>query len=221
MTQLLLAKAHFPVTVLGHGRRAGIWTQGCTIRCAGCLSTDTWAPDPLTAVPVSAVLGWLASLPAPVDGVTVSGGEPFQQPEALGELLTGIRAWLAASRPSTRPPADVLVYSGYTIGRLQRSAASRALLDLCDAVIAGPYIRARNHGQRWRGSANQRVVPLTPLGRERYCTSESGEERPRIQVAVGSGTIMMIGIPRDDDMETLTSRLAAAGVHTGQVSWRT
>src|SRR5919197_588417 len=97
-TSLLLAKAHYPVTTLGPGTRAGLWTQGCTIGCVGCLSRDTWHPDPRTAVPVGTVLGWLASLPGPVDGVTISGGEPFQQPDALAALLHGIREWHDAAR---------------------------------------------------------------------------------------------------------------------------
>lgn len=236
---LLLAKAHYPVTTLGPGTRAGIWTQGCTLRCPGCLSRDTWEPDPRKAVPVEAVLGWLESLPALPDGVTISGGEPFQQPQALAALLRGIHAWRG------NRPVDILVYSGYVYSRLSRSATTRDILDLCDAVITGPYIDRLNPvrpegghpGQGsllWKGSANQRIVPLTALGRERYGSPARGqgsedaascaEARPRVQVSVDEGPegrrVYYIGIPRRGDLDHLTSMLEQAGIRAGEVSWR-
>ena len=231
---LLLAKAHYPVTTLGPGTRAGIWTQGCTLHCPGCLSRDTWDADPGKAVPVEAILGWLASLPGPVDGVTVSGGEPFQQPAALAALLRGIRAW-REERPHETIGLDILVYSGYVYSRLCRTEATREILDMCDAVITGPYVDRLNPGGRhpeggsllWRGSANQRVVPLSPLGRERYgALAGIGDTRedagPRVQVSVDEGPegrrVYYIGIPRRGDMEHLTSRLERAGVRAGDVS---
>lgn len=233
---LLLAKAHYPVTTLGPGTRAGIWTQGCTLHCHGCLSRDTWDADPGKAVPVEAVLGWLDSLPGPVDGVTVSGGEPFQQPAALASLLRGIRAW-RDDRDRETIAVDILLYSGYVYSRLARSGETREILDMCDAVITGPYVDRLNPGGRhpeggsllWRGSANQRVVPLSPLGRERYGAladiGETGDETgPRVQVSVDEGPegrrVYYIGIPRRGDMEHLTSRLDRAGVRSGDVSWR-
>jgi anaerobic ribonucleoside-triphosphate reductase activating protein len=214
-TMLLLAKAHYPVTTLGPGRRAGIWTQGCTIHCPGCLSRDTWDADPATAIPVAAVLGWLRSLDR-VDGVTISGGEPFQQPEALRELLLGIRAWAA-------PDVDILVYSGYSLSRLRGVARSRELLELCDAVVSGPYIDRLNTpgtGPRWRGSGNQRIIAVSELGRKRYGDAECGGTGPYMQVSVESDRIYYIGIPRRGDMERLTERLTLAGIHGGEVSWR-
>ncbi|MEV5705708.1 4Fe-4S single cluster domain-containing protein [Actinoallomurus sp. NPDC052274] len=212
---LLLAKAHFPVTTLGPGRRAGIWTQGCTIHCPGCLSRDTWAADPRTAIPVATVLGWLRSLTG-VEGVTISGGEPFQQPEALRALLLGIRAWAP-------PEIDILVYSGYAASRLRRSARSRELLELCDAVVAGPYIERLNQadrGLRWRGSSNQQLITVSDLGRKRYGDAKRGKETPHMQVSVEDNRIYYIGIPRRGDMERLTERLSLSGVHAGEVSWR-
>ncbi|MFD0685028.1 4Fe-4S single cluster domain-containing protein [Actinomadura fibrosa] len=233
---LLLAKAHYPVTTLGPGTRAGIWTQGCTLHCPGCLSRDTWDADPGKAVPVEAIIGWLASLPGPLDGVTVSGGEPFQQPAALAALLRGVRAW-RDSRPHESIGLDILVYSGYVYSRLSRTEETREILDMCDAVITGPYVDRLNPGGRhpgggsllWRGSANQRLVPLSPLGRERY-GAQAGvgdteeEAGPRVQVSVDEGPegrrVYYIGIPRRGDMEHLTSRLERAGVRAGDVSWR-
>ncbi|HEU5157959.1 MAG TPA: 4Fe-4S single cluster domain-containing protein [Streptosporangiaceae bacterium] len=216
---LLLAKAHYPVTALGPGTRAGLWTQGCTIGCPGCLSRDTWDPDPRTAVPVRAVLGWLGSLPGPVDGVTISGGEPFQQPAALAALLRGIDEW----RGRLAAEVDVLIYSGYAYSRLTRSAQTREILARCDAVVAGPYVERRGEGGPLMGSANQRIVPLTDLGHRRYAdVADLGASR--IQVSIDAGPegrrVYYIGIPRRGDMDRLNSTLERAGVHPGDVSWR-
>jgi anaerobic ribonucleoside-triphosphate reductase activating protein len=222
-SRLLLAKAHYPVTTLGPGTRAGIWTQGCTIHCAGCLSRDTWAADSRTAVPVAAVLGWLESLPGQVDGVTVSGGEPFEQPAALSELLRGIRAWRGTTA------VDILVYSGRVFSRLSGTAESRDILELCDAVVTGPYVDRLNTGSPLRGSANQRIVPLTALGQARYALPTSGGESnggegPRVQVSVDEGMegrrVYYIGIPRRGDMTHLERAMERTGVRAGDVSWR-
>ena len=215
MTTLQLAKAHYPVTALGPGTRAGIWTQGCTIGCAGCIAHDTWAADPATEADVAVVVSWLASLPGPVDGVTISGGEPFQQPAALGELLTGIHCWRGGR------DIDILIYSGYPLSRLQRAAWSARLLALCDAVVAGPYVRARNTGLRWRGSANQQIVPLSTLGARRY-PAGAGQPgaAPKLQVSVQGDRTYLIGIPHSGDLDRLAGQLARSGVRVGNVSWR-
>lgn len=216
MTKPLLAKAHYPVTVLGPGRRAGIWTQGCTIGCAGCVAQETWAADPAAAVDVDVILGWLASLAGQVQGITISGGEPFQQPEALEELLRGIGHWRGDA------DIDILVYTGYTLSRLQRAAWATRLLALCDAVVAGPYVQARNTGQRWRGSANQQIVALSRLGRQRYADhgAAAAGAQPEMQVSIEADRVYLIGIPRRGDMDALTARLRRSGLRSQDVSWR-
>ncbi|MDX6738633.1 4Fe-4S single cluster domain-containing protein [Actinocorallia sp. A-T 12471] len=213
--QIRLAKVHHPVTALGPGTRAGIWFQGCTLACHGCLSTDTWPADAGRVLPVSAVLDWLAGLP-PVDGVTISGGEPFQQPEALAALLRGIHVWRGSRE------FDILLYSGYVSSRLSRDPESRNILDLCDAVVAGPYVERLDDGSPLRGSANQTLVPLTALGRKRY--EHEGHDVRRMQVCVEDGAegrrVYYIGIPRRGDMDRLSAVLDGAGVRAGEASWR-
>jgi anaerobic ribonucleoside-triphosphate reductase activating protein len=126
------------VTTLGHGTRAGIRTQGCTIGCAECVSKDTWSEDPATLVNIDVLLGWLRSLPEPLDGVTVSGGEPFQQPTALAALLQGVDAW----RADRSRPVDILVYSGYSLCRSIQNAgrATRSAKAAPEALRRSPAI---------------------------------------------------------------------------------
>lgn len=213
MTLLRLNRTHYPVTVLGPGVRVGIWVQGCTIGCSGCVARDTWNVSEGDAVDVAAVLNWLDGIDGPVDGVTISGGEPFQQPAAVAELLDGIGSW----RRGRTEDVDILVYSGYSWSRLTRTPRLAALLDRCDAVIPGPYVARRNNGVALRGSDNQRVVPLTTLGRHRYHQPEADQ---RMQIEVTADRIYCIGIPGAGDMERVTEHLADAGVLLGEVTWR-
>ena len=133
--KIRLSRAHHPVTVLGPGRRIGLWTQGCGIGCDGCLARDTWAPDPATEVDLDDVLAWCAGI-TDVDGVTISGGEPFDQPEALDALLAKLDGW----RRAHVRPIDFLCYSGRSLPALR--ARYGHILARLDAVIPGPFIAA-------------------------------------------------------------------------------
>lgn len=219
MITIDINKLHHPVTALGHGRRLGIWTQGCTVHCPGCVSLDTWESGPEWAVDVDEVLRWcsaaLASDPE-LDGATISGGEPFDQAEGFTALLAGLRSLGAAYHR----PFDLLAYSGRTITHLRRR--HQPILDLLDAVVPEPYRDDLGQGGAWRGSANQPLVGLTDLGRERYdAVGDEPPERPQFQVAVDDEHIWYIGVPRRGDLERVVARAAARGVEQGALSWRT
>ena len=208
-----LNRAHYPVTVLGYGRRVGLWLQGCSIGCVGCIARDTWAPDPATRVEVSELVDWCASLPpAEVDGVTISGGEPFDQPEALAALLTGLRGWATAGG------RDLLCYSGRSLAALTHRFTD--ILDLLDVVIPGPYVESEAPGKIWRGSANQELVPLTPLGHQRYDTEiDRPADRARMQATVDGSVIRYVGVPRPGDLDAISERLRRSGLIREQASW--
>ncbi|CAM5621080.1 hypothetical protein SALBM135S_02501 [Streptomyces alboniger] len=216
MTRLAINRLHYPVTVLGHGVRAGVWVQGCTLACPGCMSRDTWDTRPETEVDVEAVLAWIHRLPGPLDGVTVSGGEPFQQPGPLAELLDGLRK-MASGDGATR---DLLVFSGYAWPRLRDGTTHQPALALCDAVVAGPYVARRNTGSPLRGSDNQEVVPLTPLGGERYGVQALGRYgEHRLQVTTDGDDVRVIGIPHRADLARWQAASEARGVTWEGTTW--
>lgn len=209
MTTIRLSRLHHPVTTLGYGRRAGIWVQGCTIRCPGCVSRDTWTATPEHEADVEDVLAWVTDRLPTLDGVTISGGEPFEQPSALMALLQGLRVAIGER------PIDLLCYSGYAYPALRRRQAR--LLDQLDAVVAGPYLQSQAAALPLRGSANQTVVSLSPLGRSRY----GREQQPQrhLQVSAEPGTLWYVGIPAPGDLHRLDELLRARGVEQGAVSW--
>ena len=214
--QLMLNRAHYPVTTLGPGVRAGIWVQGCTIGCLGCASRDTWEADPSRLVDVGQLADWLSTLPR-LQGLTVTGGEPFQQPEAVHALLSEVRT--QAARQGR--PLDILVYSGYTYAALTRRPSASAVLGSCNAVITGPYIDRLNPGGAWRGSANQKLIVLTQLGRERFGSGEDAAAREkRLQLSSDGRQLWLIGIPGRGDLGQLERDLASRGLTVEGQSWR-
>jgi anaerobic ribonucleoside-triphosphate reductase activating protein len=140
----------------GPGRRSAVKVQGCPLRCQGCITPDSWDPAGGAAVPIERVADALLDPSHERDGVTVLGGEPFAQPDALLGLVRALRA---------RGCRHILCYSGYTYEDLRRRAerlpAIGAVLDELDMLIDGPYVAALAGGAGpWTGSANQRVITL-------------------------------------------------------------
>lgn len=210
-------RLHFPVTTLGPGQRIGIWLQGCSIGCRGCVSRDTWTADETRSIPVAGVVDACRRLcPDGPDGITISGGEPFEQPAALAALVHELREWGVELR---RDDLDLLCYSGLTMRTLR--AKHRSLLALIDAVIPEPFVEHRPVGGPWRGSDNQPVVPLSPLGERRYGagTSADGANPRRLQVDTSDGRLLFIGIPGRGDLERHRRELADAGISI-EPGWR-
>jgi anaerobic ribonucleoside-triphosphate reductase activating protein len=211
-------KAHFPVTVLGPGRRIGIWLQGCSIHCKGCISKDTWERDPGRDLPLARLMDWCRDTTGGrFDGVTLSGGEPFDQPKALSALLDALILW----RATDALDFDILCYSGYPLTVL-KSRHDR-LLGKLDAIIPEPYVQALPLTHLWRGSANQQLVPLSERGRKRYgahVDAPADSLGKRIQMAVDGNRVWYIGVPGRGDMAALEKSCSERGVKFGDVSWR-
>lgn len=201
-----------PITVLGPGTRVALWVQGCTIGCAGCASVDTW--DAAGGAPwlLDPLADEVVRLAAATDaaGVTVTGGEPFQQPDLVAGLISRVRErWAGSIAP------DVLVFTGYASSAARRR--SPMLWNAADIVIAGPYRRDRPSDHPLLGSANQTIETLTELGRQRLAEMAVG--RPRLQLSADDGELSLVGMPDPGDLDRLRAALAARGIHLGDVSW--
>lgn len=203
-TPVEISRLHFPVRALGPGERIGIWFQGCSIRCHGCISLDTWATGrgPTTVETVLAAIDpWLPS----AAGFTISGGEPFDQPEALRALLTGLRE---------RHLGDILVYSGHPFENLRVDQFA----GLLDALISDPLRLDHSQDLPLRGSDNQRLHLLTELGRQKfgYAVAPTGAEHALdVMFDDDSGDVFLAGIPRRGDLLRLQRILEQAGHRAG------
>ena len=210
--KLKINRLYWPVTSLGFGQRAGIWFQGCSIGCTGCGSQHTWRVENGKEASVGQIMEWLESLPVEaLNGITVSGGEPFEQPHALMKLLSAIRG-----RCGERDDFDVLVYSGYTWRKIQRGFPGA--LEFVDALISGPYVHKRE--KAWlRGSDNQELHTLSKIGHRRYGNDSDRADDSPLQVVVDGEEIRIIGIPARGDLRELSRRLARRGIQIRDTSY--
>ena len=209
MTSINLSRLHFPVTTLGPGKRIGVWFQGCSIRCSGCVSLDTWAHDRGSATVASLLETMEPHLPE-AQGLTVSGGEPFDQAEALLSLL---QAWRVCHT------GDVLVYSGYSIEALADRLPHFA--GLIDALITDPFDSNAPQTLLLRGSDNQRLHTLSPLGKSRFSSLDRPllPEDRQLDVMFDdvTRTVFFAGVPSRGDMIKLAKILRSSG-HQAAVS---
>ncbi len=150
MSELLLnlADAAAPSFANGPGARAVLWAQGCSIQCHGCHNPHTWSRDPVRVCSVDAVVQWFRAQPA-LRGITLSGGEPFEQAKGFAALCRALRA----------EGADVVAFSGLTRRALEAGARpfSAELLAEVDLLIDGPYLAEKRTRLPLRGSSNQRL----------------------------------------------------------------
>lgn len=202
-----IARIAAPVTVLGPGLRAVVWVQGCDLACPGCASQDTWPAAGGTEMAAAEVAERVVALVGEHDltGLTLSGGEPFQQAPDLALVVQQVRA--------ACPDLDVLAFSGYAA-----SAAARRGPDLyasLDVLVAGRYDRTRPSAEPLLASGNQEVVVLTERGAQRVPGATGG-----LQVAADGGDLFVVGLPRAGDLDRLTAALESRGVALSGASWR-
>ncbi len=158
----------------GPGLRISLWVQGCSLRCTSRCLNQHLIPDKgghlMPASRLTASLRRLAADYRQVEGITVLGGEPFDQAAALAAALAPVRA----------QGLSIMVYTGHLWEDLRAShdSGARALLALCDILVDGPFL-AEQHDDSlvWRGSRNQRILRLS----DRYGAAdvEHGLERQR------------------------------------------
>ena len=139
------------VKVLGPGNRTVIWVQGCGKRCPGCIAPEMQPYDGGFTMDPESILRVIRQQQH-TDGVTVSGGEPFDQDEQ--ELVSLVECCDAAT-------GDVLLYTGYSMEQLKRKVSPDILDRILHAVsvlITDPYLEAFDDGSSGLlGSGNQRV----------------------------------------------------------------
>lgn len=146
-----IARILYPVEVLGPGKRIGLWLCGCDRACKGCSNPELWHRKPELELTVADIMSLIERISAtyPIDGFTITGGEPMDQACELAALVQQLR----------KISSDILVYSGYKIEEL-RSMHKASIDDVLNSIavlIDSPYIEELNDNSLLRGSSNQRI----------------------------------------------------------------
>ena len=168
--QLRLAQIVADTEAEGPGRRFALWVQGCSLRCPGCCNPEMFAADKGRAAN-SAELAAQALATAGLEGVSVLGGEPGEQAEAVADFCERVRAG----------GLSVMLYSGYTLAELRARPGAERLLKAVDLLVDGRYQQSLPETRRrWLGSTNQVMHFLTPrysLADPRFASANTVELR--------------------------------------------
>jgi anaerobic ribonucleoside-triphosphate reductase activating protein len=136
----------------GPGFRYTVFVQGCNFSCPGCHNAQLQPFDGGRRVPVEELLDAIRDNPL-LDGLTLSGGDPFTQARVCASLAEEVHA-LGLS---------VMTYTGYTFEALwfADNPDWRRLIMATDVLVDGPFLRdLRNIDLRFRGSSNQRLIDI-------------------------------------------------------------
>ena len=168
----------------GPGLRCVIWSQGCTLACPGCFNplTHPAGGEPRTAEDLAAV-ALAASRRNGIEGVTLTGGEPLEQPGAVAAFCARIRA---------RSTLGIIILTGFTRREIEDDPARARAVDAVDLVIAGRYNARRHLGSGLRGSDNKAYWALT----QRYHPADF-ETIPDVELILApDGSVTLTGMPQ-------------------------
>ena len=166
--------------IYGPGKRFVIWVQGCTLECTGCWNKEFWTTESGYELEISKLISIISSTNE-IEGITILGGEPLEQPEATLNLIQSVK----------RIGLTVMLYTGYEENEM--TDLQLECVYASDIVIMGRYVASmRDTTLRWRGSSNQEIKILS----EAYKDIEI-EEREEVEITIDTnGAISMAGYPQ-------------------------
>jgi anaerobic ribonucleoside-triphosphate reductase activating protein len=137
-------------TVDGPGRRSVVQVSGCSIQCIGCHVPQTHRRENGTLTSIHSIIDEVIDNRNVHDGVTILGGEPFDQPGPVAELVSRLQ----------RHGLHITVYSGYTLEELiaRKDPNIDFILTHLNLLIDGPFLSdLGTKAGEYRGSRNQRL----------------------------------------------------------------
>ncbi len=180
----------FPVTALGPGNRLAMWMVGCHKRCHKCANPELQMFDKSKNISVEQLEKMILKIDVRrIEGITISGGEPFAQPRDLKKFLQKISSKVE----------DILVFSGYTYEELLKMQDSdvRECFRYISVLISGEYIDARNDNKTALiASTNQQMYFLKRRFEEKY--KKYMNNGRQIQNVFWKDELMSIGIHNNE-----------------------
>lgn len=162
----------------GPGLRYAVFVQGCSHGCPGCHNPESQPTEGGTETTLAALLADIRANGL-VHDVTLSGGEPFEQPKACAALAAelkrnGYGIWcytgylyddLAGRAEAARTQQAQREEAGLTGNALTEGIADDLavgdLLDSIDVLVDGPFVESRKSLElKWCGSSNQRLIDV-------------------------------------------------------------
>lgn len=135
----------------GPGIRLAIFTQGCVHNCSQCHNPQTHDINGGYHVKIDEIIEIINKNPL-LDGITITGGEPFLQSEELSELAKKVK----------NMGLHVMAYTGYTWEELLKSYnVHKNFLEQIDVLVDGRFVQGlKSLDLKYRGSTNQRIIDV-------------------------------------------------------------
>lgn len=173
---------------LGPGLRYAIWTQGCPFNCPQCITPEG---RPIVAAKLIDTKQLADDIIANknINGISISGGEPFLQAASVAALLKKVCI--------SRPELNVIIFTGFLKENLLSKDAI-TVMSMTDLLIDGQYIDKLNDGVGLRGSSNQRLHFLTD--RLLPFQKELQFGKRQVEINVNNNNIDAIGIPFKEEL---------------------
>ena len=149
------------------------------------------------------LLNHFKTIPRDLDGLTVSGGEPFQQVRGLNGFLQRIKEEF--------PQWNIMVYTGYTLEELRvRDKLSPGILEQIDILVEGRFLALRPSHHPFLGSENQQIHCLTSQGKTALEAGE-GQELPAAEFGIGKEDLrILVGTTEPEMRKTVHSALGVS-----------
>lgn len=158
----------------GPGVRFCLWVQGCSKHCKGCMAKETWSFSDGSLIETEEVFQDIISTPG-IEGVTILGGEPFEQVNALYELAKKIKT----------TDLSLVIFTGNTLDKLKAKDEANIdqLLKITDLLVDGSFDEDQFDLSRpWVGSSNQKYNFLT----KRYNMKDLEGVKNKMEVRISS-----------------------------------
>ena len=140
----------------GTGVRCVLWCSGCTHKCQGCFSKESWKFSnglPFNQEMQDKIINDLK--PDYISGLTLSGGDSMHPRNAV-DLIPFIKRI-----KEDLPSKDIWCYTGYVLEDLLDNDIQKELLSFVDVLVDGKFVKELyNPNLKWKGSANQRVIDV-------------------------------------------------------------
>ena len=138
----------FPFSLVnGYGIRYVIFCQGCAHHCEGCQNPETWDFNGGMDVAVEDLVDDILKHKH-IDGITLSGGDPFFQQRECVALLSLLPDNL-----------DVWIYTGFSYEQIMHTQLAK----MADYIVDGKFEKDKIVTGQMYGSSNQRIIKINKI----------------------------------------------------------
>lgn len=201
-------RIQYPVYNLGEGKRLAIWVQGCNLGCKGCISKSLWNTTNGKKLDILDLAFKIEQIQSHFDGISITGGEPFQQYKSLMAFCAYVKK---------RTDLSIQVYSGYYLEELKELYPDLLFLHYLDWLIDGRYEQAFHSTDNSKGSTNQSIYKIeqgTAMLMGNYVSSNKWSLHVSDDL-----TINLTGIPKEGELKDIEQQLGNLGIAIKFSKW--